>query len=342
MRLPLAVAPPPARAAADRGLLRRCLRRASDDEAEPRRRASSRSPSSTRTSSRGSSVRIARVIFSPKAAGLRLLNVTDETANYIVIWVRRLTAVSVYGYFLAEVGLLLGLPSGIYGLVQRAIGLLVVGHAGDPRPAEPRGGDRLAQGPGREAARGAMCANASPTSGIFWRSPTSSPSMSCGRSTLPAGSSFCCGRPSLRWSSSPSSASSPPTLRRLIDRGFALSAELKARFPGLEARANRYLPFLQTLLRGVDLFLCRAPAAGDLGPARVCMADQRLRPARVRQPGDDRRHPARRPVPVGDRQRAGRALSPAPPGPVAGRRAQRPRAHAAAAAAQRLPDRCCS
>src|SRR5262249_36724180 len=64
---------------------------------------------------------LARVIFAPRAAGLRLLTVTDETANYAVIWVRRLIAVSVYGYFLAEVGLLLGLQRGIHGLVLRAI-----------------------------------------------------------------------------------------------------------------------------------------------------------------------------------------------------------------------------
>jgi small conductance mechanosensitive channel len=39
-------------------------------------------------------------------------------------------------------------------------------------------------------------------------------------------------------------------LRRLVGRGFALSAELRARFPGLEARVNRYLPFFETVLRG--------------------------------------------------------------------------------------------
>ncbi|MHA1114433.1 MAG: mechanosensitive ion channel domain-containing protein, partial [Alphaproteobacteria bacterium] len=41
------------------------------------------------------------------------------------------------------------------------------------------------------------------------------------------------------------------TLRRVVARGFALGDEAKTRFPKLEARANRYFPVLQTVLRGV-------------------------------------------------------------------------------------------
>ncbi|HEX6093201.1 MAG TPA: mechanosensitive ion channel domain-containing protein, partial [Dongiaceae bacterium] len=40
-------------------------------------------------------------------------------------------------------------------------------------------------------------------------------------------------------------------ISRMVERGFALSSELKARFPGLEYRANRYLPLLQRILFAV-------------------------------------------------------------------------------------------
>ncbi|MEX2008828.1 MAG: mechanosensitive ion channel domain-containing protein, partial [Dongiaceae bacterium] len=38
-------------------------------------------------------------------------------------------------------------------------------------------------------------------------------------------------------------------LRRAFERGFALGPELRLRFPGLEARVNRYLPLLRGLLQ---------------------------------------------------------------------------------------------
>jgi moderate conductance mechanosensitive channel len=37
----------------------------------------------------------------------------------------------------------------------------------------------------------------------------------------------------------------------LIDRGFRISPEIQQRFPGLEARANRYLPLLRKIVAGV-------------------------------------------------------------------------------------------
>jgi small-conductance mechanosensitive channel len=37
----------------------------------------------------------------------------------------------------------------------------------------------------------------------------------------------------------------------LIDRGFSISPDLQRRFPGLEARANRYLPVLRKIVAGV-------------------------------------------------------------------------------------------
>ena len=41
------------------------------------------------------------------------------------------------------------------------------------------------------------------------------------------------------------------SISKAIKRGFALNADLKQRYPGLEARANKYLPILQRLLTGV-------------------------------------------------------------------------------------------
>ena len=69
---------------------------------------------------------ITRMIFVPTAAGLRVLTIDNENANYIVLWVRRFTNVGVYGYFLAEVALLLGIPLSGYLALVNTIGFLIV------------------------------------------------------------------------------------------------------------------------------------------------------------------------------------------------------------------------
>ncbi|MDH3594776.1 MAG: mechanosensitive ion channel protein, partial [Rhodospirillales bacterium] len=67
----------------------------------------------------------ARLLLTPQAANLRLFPLTDETANYACIWTRRIASVAVYGYFLAEAALLLGLLPGAHAFLLRALGLVV-------------------------------------------------------------------------------------------------------------------------------------------------------------------------------------------------------------------------
>src|SRR5690606_33269659 len=43
---------------------------------------------------------VAWAALAPTAPRLRLLPLSDETANYVYIWVRRLANVSIYGYFI--------------------------------------------------------------------------------------------------------------------------------------------------------------------------------------------------------------------------------------------------
>src|SRR5215468_182695 len=196
---------------------------------------------------------VARVLFSPRSSGLRLLPVSDETANYAVIWVRRLTAVSVYGYFLTEVGLLLGLPRGLYGLILRGIGLLVVAML------------VILTLQNRAAVTGWLkgAAERGPLSNLRQRLADVWHFLAIGyvfgvylvwALDIVGGFEFLLRATILTVIVVLAVRLITSALRNLINRGFALSAELKTRFPGLEARANRYLPFLQTLLSGVIYF----------------------------------------------------------------------------------------
>jgi small conductance mechanosensitive channel len=182
-----------------------------------------------------------------------LLPVTDETANYVVIWVRRLTVISIYGYVLAEAALLLGLASEVYGLLLRAIGLLVAamlvvlvlqnrgpvkdwlkGRAESGRLTGPR--HRIAEVWHILAIAYIFAVY------VVWALDIAGGFQFLLRATILTIVVVALVR------------LVAAGLRRLVARGFALSMELKIRFPGLEARVNRYLPFLETVLLGAVYF----------------------------------------------------------------------------------------
>jgi small conductance mechanosensitive channel len=196
---------------------------------------------------------LARTTLSPKAAGLRLLPVTDETANYIVIWVRRLTVITVYGYVLAEVALLLGLAGEVYGLLLRAIGLLVAAMLvvlvlqnrtavrdwlkGDAESGRLIGlRHRIAEVWHILAIIYIFAVD------VVWALDIAGGFQFLLRATILTIVVVAL----LRLATA--------GLRRLVARGFALSTEIKSRFPGLEARVNRYLPLLETVLHGAVYF----------------------------------------------------------------------------------------
>ena len=68
---------------------------------------------------------VARMLFSPVQHRLRLLNVSDLAAAYAMRWIRRIAIVSVFGYAIAEVGLLLGLSDTAHDALLKTVGLIV-------------------------------------------------------------------------------------------------------------------------------------------------------------------------------------------------------------------------
>src|SRR5690349_721016 len=68
---------------------------------------------------------IAWTVLAPTVPGLRLVPFSDENANYLYIWVRRLTNISIYGYIIAEAALLIGLPSAGHAVLLKLLGIVV-------------------------------------------------------------------------------------------------------------------------------------------------------------------------------------------------------------------------
>ena len=70
-----------------------------------------------------------RMALVPEAPALRFLRLRDETAGYIYIWLRRFTALGVYGYVIALSLPLLGLPRGTAKATFHVVGLALTAMA---------------------------------------------------------------------------------------------------------------------------------------------------------------------------------------------------------------------
>jgi len=245
---------------------------------------------------------ITRFLLSPGTANLRLIPVSDETAHYLLIWVRRIVIIGVYGYFIAQAALMLGLPAKPYAAGLKLVGLLVtvmliilILQNRQPVAAWVRG-DHLRPDPdhpeidpadaalqavvagesgGSDAELGGSDAASPPTetttinhhaqrgravrairrrladvwhilamlylSAIYfiWVLEVAGGFEFVLRATLVTGTILV------------GSRLLAEGLDRSMRRGFAISPELQAQFPGLEIRANRYLPVLHRLLKGL-------------------------------------------------------------------------------------------
>jgi small-conductance mechanosensitive channel len=67
---------------------------------------------------------VLRAMFSPAASGLRLFDISDETAAYAMRWSGRIVVVTVFGYALGEAGRLLGLSDIARDALFKSVGLI--------------------------------------------------------------------------------------------------------------------------------------------------------------------------------------------------------------------------
>jgi small conductance mechanosensitive channel len=190
-----------------------------------------------------------RMLVAPRTASLRLIPVDDETAEYLVIWVRRLAGVGVFGTFAAEAARLLGLPRGGHLFLLKGLGLAITtmlvifilqnrgavarflrGHGQDGRLAAVQ--NRLA-----EIWHVLACIYVAAGYAVW-------------ALKVKGGFDFMLRASLLSVVILTVAAMLSAGLRRTIERGFAISQDARQNFPLLEARANRYLPVLHVVLRG--------------------------------------------------------------------------------------------
>lgn len=196
---------------------------------------------------------IARLVLAPKVAALRILSIDDETANYAFIWIRRLTYLSILGFFAIDAALSLGLPVAshlvLIKLLGLAIGLLlimIVVQSREQVSARLRGDGTGAISNIRRRIADIwhiLLILYLITFYLVWVFEVAGGFRFAMRATLITIVIVIVAR------------LIAAAANHGIQRGFDLSAEVKARLPGLEARANRYLPWLLAGVRSLVYLL---------------------------------------------------------------------------------------
>lgn len=194
-----------------------------------------------------------RVLFSPASAHLRLVQVQDETAAYITVWVRRIAVVAILGYGIAEAGLLFGLPWSAYDAILRisllivSLLLVIVILQNRTLAAEVLRAPELKPGDTPDRARRILRVARDRLADVWHLLAILWIFAAWGVWALEIRDGF---ERLLRVSALTVlilglAKLADVLVRRAIIRGFRVSPDLARRYPGLEARANRYLPVLK-------------------------------------------------------------------------------------------------
>jgi moderate conductance mechanosensitive channel len=202
-------------------------------------------------------IALARLFFVPESSQIRLVRISDESAYYGVIWTRRVAFIAIYGYFALQAGLLLGLDPpahlALLHLLGMLLALLFIVLVAQNR-AFVANLIRGAQTPSQGAAATGLRRRIAPIWHwlaimyivmlyMAWSLSASGGFLWLARATLGSALVAALGFFALHM------------LRIFFERGFRVSKELSTRYPGLEHRANRYIPVLHTLTRALVLVL---------------------------------------------------------------------------------------
>ncbi len=210
-----------------------------------------------------------RLLLAPNNPAMRILPLDNESVHYLCIWMRRLLRITVYGYFLLEAALILGLPESLHISLLKSLGLIVTLMSiifvlqnrsdvaswlrGDhpftrwdqvPGPEQKDAEGQKVRGPGvlvRRLADYWHIAAILLIAGMFgtWALEVEGGMHFLARAFIMTAIILFLASSLNRMS------------RRGLDHLFKISDQLKSEYPGLEERANRYLPLLKYSVKGI-------------------------------------------------------------------------------------------
>ena len=187
-----------------------------------------------------------RVILAPDSAASRPVDIGDETAQYLSIWVRRFTDIGIYGYFTLQAAGFMGLSAPVQSFLFKLIGLvlalLAIMLILQNRVSISKW---IGGGDGRLAILRRYIAELWQVLAILYVVVV----YLVWAIGMPGGFSYILRATVLSALAVFLAVAVVNFVMRAIEQSFALKPNVKARFPGLEARVNRYLPAIRTVLR---------------------------------------------------------------------------------------------
>lgn len=195
----------------------------------------------------------ARMLLSPASTHLRILPVVDETAAYVTIWLRRIVVVLVSSYAVAEAGLQFGLPWSAHDSILRialllvTLFLVIIILQNKQSVSDVLRAPDLVEGEEPDQARRFFRMLRDRASDIWHLVAIAWLIAAWGVWALEIqGGSWRLLKVSFGTILILSLAKlADMAMRRVVQRAFRITPELAARYPGLESRANRYLPVLK-------------------------------------------------------------------------------------------------
>jgi len=192
-------------------------------------------------------------LIAPDAKGLRLLRMSEETANYWLVWLRRFAVVGVYGFIAVNAASAIGLPPGQTRALNNVVGLLVTVML-VLLILQNRGtvGALLRAIPGDETP-GAMRVLFNRAADLWhWVASIYVVAIYLvGLFNIPNGLNYLVRATVLSAFVIGGAKIVSSVTERGLNRLFSISADLKRRLPGLEKRVNRYVPVVLLCVRGV-------------------------------------------------------------------------------------------
>jgi moderate conductance mechanosensitive channel len=193
---------------------------------------------------------LARAVLLPADEGALFVTIAAETRNYLYIWVKRFTFWGVYGYAVPEAAWWLGIPGPLYtlmlnlaGLVLALLGIIFL-LQNRSAIADWIGGDGSIVSGWSRVRR--TLADIWQLLAIFYIVGL----YAIYALRIEGGFVYVARATALSVVMVVAARFTARSIRGLSRRGFAISPQLKAQFPTLEQRANRYIPILTGLASG--------------------------------------------------------------------------------------------
>lgn len=195
---------------------------------------------------------VTRIALTPYNPQMRLFKLDNETAAYLYIWLRRLTFTAVYGFFIAEAALVLGLPLTARDALMDFVGLLValmlvvlVLQNRKPLSALIRGPAKL---PGTLGTLRRRLADVWHILALLYIAAL----YVIWVLAIEGGFEFMVRATALTMVIAGLARLASYGAEKAMKRGFTISPDLLREFPNLEERTNRYVPLVK---RGVKLLI---------------------------------------------------------------------------------------